>query len=426
MNQHTSAFKTTGVDYTGLFEAKLAQLKTAGHYRYFLDVEKSAQHFPAFWYADETGNRHQAVNWCSNDYLCMSIHEKVINTLAATTRLSGAGSGGTRNISGTTNHHRQLENSLAQLHVKESALLFSGAYLANLTTLSTIGKMIPDIIFISDECNHASIIEGVKASGCEKKIFSHNNVAHLETVLQSLPLRQPKIIVFESVYSIAGTIAPVKEIAALAKKYQALTYIDEVHAVGLYGTTGGGITEQEGVQNDIDIINGTLAKGFGVIGGYIAASKTITDAIRSFGSGFIFTTSLPPAICAAARASIEWVRKNVTIRTQLQHKVRQLRWHLRQQGIAFTPNPSHITRVVIGDAVICKKTAARLLKKGVYLQPVYHPTVPVGQACLRIVATLRHQEADMATLARLLHEILLPVKTLQSGSNLLQPTIPCL
>lgn len=412
------------VNYNSLFAAKLDALKASGNYRYFLDVQKSARHFPKFWYEDENGRRKSATNWCSNDYLCMSTHEAVISKLSYTAHGSGAGSGGTRNISGTTQYHRQLEQTLAQLHGKEAALLFSGAYLANLTTLGTLGKLIPGLVIVSDERNHASIIEGIKASGCEKHIFSHNNVQHLEAILQQLPLQQPKIIVFESVYSIMGTVAPVEEIVLLAKKYQALTYIDEVHAVGLYGENGGGITEQTGLQSDIDIINGTLAKSFGVIGGYIAASQNITDAIRSFGSGFIFTTSLPPAICAAAETSVQLVRANSGMRLQLHNKVRLLRQWLSRYGIAFTNNPSHITPVIIGDSNRCRLVASQLLwKHGVYLQPVNYPTVPQGQACLRIIVSIKHTEADMERLARCLQQEPGPEKiSMYAGSFQAQKT----
>jgi 5-aminolevulinate synthase len=393
------------IDYDALFNARLNHLKASGNYRYFLDVQKSTAHFPRFWYEDEKGERRSATNWCSNDYLCMSVHEKVIDELAAVARQSGAGSGGTRNISGTTHYHRQLEDTLAALHAKEAALLFGGAYLANLTALSTLGKLLPGLIFISDESNHASIIEGIRASGCEKYIFRHNDVRHLDEVLQGLPSQVPKIIVFESVYSIMGTVAPVKAIVALAKKYQALTYIDEVHAVGLYGATGGGITEQLGLQQEIDIINGTLAKSFGVIGGYIAAARNIVDAIRSFGSGFIFTTSLPPAVCAAANASVRHVQVHAELRERMRIQVRLLREALRRQGIPFSENQSHITPVIIGDAGRCRAIAQRLLRQqGVYLQPVNYPTVPKGKACLRIIVTIKHDEQAIEILAHALKE----------------------
>ncbi len=395
------------IDYNSILTARLDGLKNTGSYRYFLDVNKSAQHFPRFTYENENGEKKTAINWCSNDYLCMSVHEEVISKLCFAAHRSGCGSGGTRNISGTTVYHRELERTLAALHKKENALLFSGAYMANHATLSTLGKLLPGTVFISDERNHASIIEGIRASGCEKKIFRHNDTEDLEQILKELDSRQPKIIVFESVYSMNGAVAPVEEIILLAKKYNCLTYLDEVHAVGMYGADGGGIASLLGLQSGIDIINGTLAKGFGVIGGYIAATKTITDTIRSFGSGFIFTTSLPPAVCAAAGKSIQILQKDNATRTLFHRKVQQLREILTQQQVAYTANDSHITPVHIGDATACKQAADRLLREfGLYLQPVNYPTVPKGEECLRIVVTVKHTEADMAYLAASLHKVL--------------------
>ncbi len=395
------------IDYNSILHNHLNGLKQSGSYRYFLDVNKSAQHFPRFYYENEHGEKQMAVNWCSNDYLCMSVHEEVIGKLCLTASRSGSGSGGTRNISGTTIYHRELEHTLARLHKKEAALLFSGAYLANLATLSTLGKLLPGAVFISDERNHASIIEGIKASGCEKKIFRHNDTADLESILENLDRNIPKIIVFESVYSMNGAVAPVEEIVLLAKKHNCLTYLDEVHAVGMYGHDGGGITSLLGLQNGIDIINGTLAKGFGVIGGYIAASLTITDAIRSFGSGFIFTTSLPPAICAAANKSILLLQKNNAVRVSFHQKVTLLRKSLKEYHVAYIDNDSHITPVHIGDAAVCKQAADRLLREfGLYLQPVNYPTVPKGEECLRIVVTVKHTTADTQYLAESLHTVL--------------------
>ena len=395
------------IDYDNLLSKHLEQLKQGGHYRYFLDVDKSAQYFPRFYYEDGNGEKKTATNWCSNDYLCMSVHEEVIDMLSLVAHQSGAGSGGTRNISGTTIYHRELEHVLAGLHKKEAALLFGSAYIANLTTLESLGKLFANLVFLSDEKNHASMIEGIKASGCQKMIFRHNDVAHLEEILGQLPTNQPKIIVFESVYSINGSIAPLEEIISLAKRYNCFTYLDEVHAVGLYGEDGGGITSRSGLQSQIDIINGTLAKAFGVIGGYIAASKTTVDAIRSFGSGFIFTTSLPPAICAAATKSIELVSKDDTLRESFHEKVAELRLMLRQQGIAYSDNPSHITPIPIGNSVLCKRIADRLLYEfGVYLQPINFPTVKRGEECLRVIATNKHSEEDISHLAKSLQTVL--------------------
>lgn len=393
--------------YDSFLKEKIRQLKEAGSYRYFLEVNKSAQHFPHFHYLNSEGVQRSAVNWCSNDYLCMSTHEEVIGKLSHTSYKSGTGSSGTRNISGTTVYHKELETTLAQWHKKEAALLFNGAYAANVTTLQTLGKNMPGLVYISDERNHASIIEGMRGCKNEKRIFRHNDIVHLEEILQSVPADQPKMVVFESVYSMSGTISPVKEIIALAKKYNALTYIDEVHGVGLYGETGAGILESEGLQHEIDIVNGTLSKAIGVFGGYIAASSTIIDFIRSFGSGFIFTTSLPPAVCSAANKSIKLIQQNAECRREFHNNVLLLRDALKQTGVEFIPNPSHITIVPVRDAIHCRQVANDLLEKqGVYLQPINFPTVPVGEECLRIITTARHQPKHINHLAYSLNKIL--------------------
>ena len=393
------------MDYQSFLDQRLQQLKESGAYRYFLEVNKSAQHFPNFYYTDKQGQQHAAVNWCSNDYLSMSTQEEVIAKLGFVTHRSGTGSGGTRNISGTTNHHKELERTLAAWHKKEAALLFNGAYQANVTALHTIGKNIPGLVFFSDERNHASIIEGMRGCKNEKKIFRHNDVAHLEELLQTVAVDKPKMIVFESVYSMSGTISPVKIIAELAKKYNALTYVDEVHGVGLYGKTGGGILEQE--DQSIDIINGTLSKAVGVFGGYIAASTTVVDFIRSFGSGFIFTTSLPPAICAAANKSIQFIQQNDHLRKHFFENVIQLRTAFNNNGIDFRQNDSHITIIPMEDATKCRHIADQLLEKhGIYLQPINYPTVPVGEECLRIIITARHLPKHINHLAYSLKKIL--------------------
>ena len=395
------------MDYQSFLNQRLQQLKDSGAYRYFLEVNKSARHFPNFYYADEKGQQHAAVNWCSNDYLSMSTHEDVIAKLGFVTHRSGTGSGGTRNISGTTNHHKELEKTLAAWHQKEAALLFNGAYQANVTTLQTLGKNIPGLIFFSDERNHASIIEGMRGCKNEKKIFRHNDIKHLEELLHSVPVHQPKLVVFESVYSMSGTISPVQAIAELAKKYNALTYIDEVHGAGLYGKTGAGILEQEGQQHSIDIVNGTLSKAVGVFGGYIASSAIITDFIRSFGSGFIFTTSLPPAICAAANRSIHFIQQDDQLRTHFFENVNQLRTALTDNEIKFKKNKSHITIIPVEDATRCREVASQLLHKhGIYLQPINYPTVPVGEECLRIIITARHLPKHINHLAYSLKKIL--------------------
>jgi 5-aminolevulinate synthase len=379
------------MNYSAFFTEKLKSLRNDGLYRRFLEVNRSAQHFPSFYYTDEGGLQHTAVNWCSNDYLGMSTHEEVIAKLSFVAHRSGAGSGGTRNISGTTNHHKELERTLAAWHKKEAALLFNGAYQANVTTLQTLGKNISGLIILSDEQNHASIIEGIRGCKNEKKIFAHNNVRHLEDLLKSVPVDKPKLIVFESVYSMSGTIAPVKEIIGLAKKYNALTYVDEVHAVGLYGASGAGIFEREGLQEEVDIINGTLSKAIGVFGGYITACSTIVDFIRSFGSGFIFTTSLPPAICAAATKSIRLIQQETKLRESFFENVKQLRIALADARVDFKENPSHITIIPVPNATRCRQVSNHLLEQhGIYLQPINFPTVPVGEECLRIISTAKH------------------------------------
>ncbi len=399
--------RDTMFPYDSFLRNKIQQLKDAGSYRYFLEVNKSAQHFPFFYYVDKEGIQRSAVNWCSNDYLCMSTKEEVIAKLGFVTHRSGTGSSGTRNISGTTVHHKELETTLAQWHKKEAALLFNGAYAANVTTLQTLARHIPGLTFISDERNHASIIEGMRGCKNPKVIFRHNDTDHLKEILASIPAHQPKIVVFESVYSITGTVAPVREIVRLAKEYNALTYVDEVHAVGLYGRTGAGIFEQEGLQDEIDILNGTLSKAIGVFGGYIAASATIVDFIRSYGSGFIFTTSLPPAVCSAANKSIGLIQEDTEGRHEFHRNVLLLRKRLVECGVQYILNDSHITAVTVGDATRCREVAAELLhKQGIYLQPINFPTVPVGEECLRIVITTKHQPKHINHLAFSLNKIL--------------------
>lgn len=394
-------------NYDRYLSQKIDQLRQAGTYRYFLEVNKSAQHFPQFYYQDKNSVQHSAVNWCSNDYLCMSTHEDVIGKLSHVAYKSGAGSGGTRNISGTTIHHRELEKTIAGWHKKEAALIFNGAYAANVTTLQTLGRNIPELIFISDEQNHSSLIEGMRSSKNEKKIFRHNDTHHLEEIISGLPANQPKLIIFESVYSMSGDMSPVKEIVAIAKKFHALTYIDEVHGVGLYGPTGAGILDQECLQEEIDIVNGTLSKAIGVYGGYIAASNTIIDFIRSFGSGFIFTTSLPPAICSAANKSISLIQNNIDWRKQFHDNVLLLRKALSEYDVNFRPNDSHITIVPVNGADYCREIATRLLEKqGIYLQPINYPTVPIGKECLRIIITAKHQPRHIQHLAYSLNKIL--------------------
>jgi len=392
--------------YEQFLQEKLQHLQEQGNYRVFLNVNKSVKHSPVFFY--EKNDQHlKAINWCSNDYLGMSVEEDVIAKLTYTAHQAGTGSGGTRNISGTTVYHQELEQILAAWHKKESALLFGGAYIANVTTLQTLGRHIPGLIFISDESNHASLIEGMRSTHNQKIIFRHNDIEHLRGILESLDPSTPRMIVFESVYSISGTIAPVQQILELAKKYNALTYIDEVHAVGLYGADGSGICGQENLTPSVTVINGTLAKAVGVLGGYIAADNLVIDFIRSYAPGFIFTTSLPPAICSAAAKSIQLIQQNREWQEILHGNVKRLRELLAEAGIAFTPSFSHIIRIPIGDATLCKNIADRLLDHyGIYLQPINHPTVPVGEECLRIIVTRRHTEKHLYNLAHSLKSVL--------------------
>jgi 5-aminolevulinate synthase len=393
--------------YDIFFKNRLEQLKKEGNYRHFLPVNKSARHFPYFYYT-QNGEMKRAINFCSNDYLGMSVEEEVIGKLSFALHQTGTGSGGTRNLSGTTIHHQFLENTIADWHQKEAALLFGSAYNANTTTLQTIGRQLPQLIFISDERNHASIIEGIRNSGNAKSIFRHNDIAHLKEILERLPPSQPKLIVFESVYSMNGSIAPVKKIVELARQHQALTYIDEVHSVGLYGPTGAGICEQENLLGQVDIINGTLAKAIGVIGGYIAASQTTVDFIRSFGTGFIFTSSLPPAICAAAEKSIQLIQQQTASRTTMHGLVNYLRRLLEAESIPYTKNQSHITAIVVANPSWCKEIADKLLQHyGIYVQPVNYPTVPKGEECLRIIVTSKHTREQLNHLATSLKEILI-------------------
>jgi 5-aminolevulinate synthase len=358
-----------------------------------------ADHFAA------NGSREVTV-WCSNDYLGMGQHPAVRAAMHEAIDAVGAGSGGTRNISGTTHYHVELEAELADLHGKEAALLFTSAYIANETTLSTLQRLIPGLVVFSDEKNHASMIQGIRHGGGEKHIFRHNDVEHLEETLKKHPRGTPKVIAFESVYSMDGHIAPIEAIADLAAKYNALTYLDEVHAVGLYGPRGGGIAERDGVMARIGIINGTLAKGFGVMGGYIAASKACCDAIRSYAPGFIFTTSLAPAIVAGALASIRHLKTSTFERERLAERVRTLTRHLAEAHLPVMENPSHIVPVMVGDPVHCKAVTDTLLDHyGIYVQPINYPTVPRGTERMRLTPSPVHTDTQMAALIAALQEL---------------------
>ena len=372
-----------------LFENVINDLKKDGKYRVFNDILRQKGKFPsAIWYSKYSINN--IINWCSNDYLGMGQHQFVIDSMKTALEMSGAGSGGTRNISGTTHYHVALEIELAKLHNKESALIFTSAFNANETTLETMAKIIPDLTYISDENNHSSIIQGIRHSKANKIIWSHNDLEELELKLQQVT--GPKCVVFESVYSMDGDIAPIKDIVDLCNKYDAISFIDEVHGVGLYGKNGGGVCERDGVEPDI--INGTLAKGFGVQGGYIAGKKIFLDAIRSLAPAFIFTTSLSPVICAGALTSIKYVREHHNLREDLYERSRKVKEIMKNEGIPVLKNNSHIVPVMIGDAVKCKRISDDLLyKDGIYVQPINYPTVPVGTERLRFTPGPYHTDS---------------------------------
>jgi len=393
------------INYKEFFANSLKNLKDEGNYRIFADLEKLAGNFPhALNYKDNSVS--EVTVWCSNDYLGMSQNKIVLDSMNEALRKVGAGSGGTRNISGTNHYHVLLERELCYLHQKESALLFNSGYLANQATLSTLGKRLPDCIFFSDEKNHASMIQGIKNSGAKKIIFKHNDLEDLERSLIKFSAVKSKIIVFESVYSMDGDFSPIRKITELAKKYNALTFLDEVHAVGIYGKRGAGIAEKDGVMENIDIIQGTLAKAFGVIGGYITGKKEIVDFIRSFSSGFIFTTSLPPCIAAGAYSSIRHLKFSSEERIKLFKIVKELKSMLKKNNIPFLDNESHIIPVIIGDPLLCKKASQILLDDfQIYVQPINFPTVPKGKERLRITASPQHTSKMIKNLVEALGSV---------------------
>jgi 5-aminolevulinate synthase len=397
--------ETVTMDYAGRFKAALDQIKSEGRYRVFADLKRERGAFPSAKRYSAEGTRPITV-WCSNDYLGMGQHPAVLAAMHEAIEMAGAGSGGTRNISGTTHYHVELEHEIADLHGKEAALLFTSAYVANDATLSTLQNLIPGLVIFSDEKNHASMIEGIRRGGGQKRIFRHNDIADLEAKLQEFPVETPKLIAFESVYSMDGHIAPIAAICGLAKKYGAMTYLDEVHAVGLYGPCGGGIAERQGVMDRLDIINGTLAKGYGVMGGYIAASCDICDAIRSFASGFIFTTSVAPAIAAGALASIRYLKTSQLERARHQERARTLKAKLKAAKIPVMDNPSHIVPILVGDPVHCKAVTDTLLDRyGIYAQPINYPTVPRGTERIRLTPSPQHTDAQMDALVAALSEL---------------------
>ena len=388
------------MNYNQFFKEELNKLKDEGNYRVFADLEKIAGNFPqALNYKED--NVSEVTVWCSNDYLGMSQKKIVIQSMINAIQKVGAGSGGTRNISGTNHYHVLLERELCYLHQKEAALLFNSGYLANQATLSTLGKKLPDCVFISDEKNHASMIQGIKNSGAKKLIFKHNDLIDLEKKLQAAEKNQTKVILFESVYSMDGDFSPIREICNLAKKYNALTFLDEVHAVGIYGNRGAGVAEKLGVMDQIDIIQGTLAKSFGVIGGYITGRRELVDFIRSFASGFIFTTSLPPCIAAGAYASIRHLKFSDEERKLMMDNVKKLKYQLKRNNIPFLDNNSHIIPVLIGDPKLCKKASQILLDDfRIYVQPINHPTVPRGTERLRLTCSPNHSQKMIKELVK--------------------------
>ncbi|MEC9243364.1 MAG: 5-aminolevulinate synthase, partial [Pseudomonadota bacterium] len=375
------------MNYQRFFSEAIDQLHAERRYRVFADLERIVGAFPrALWRSGE--ETREITVWCSNDYLGMGQHESVISAMQKAAGSMGAGAGGTRNISGTNHPLVELEAELADLHGKEAGLVFTSGFISNEASISTIARLLPNCLVLSDELNHASMIEGVRRSGAEKKIFRHNDVAHLESLLRDADPGRAKLIVFESVYSMDGDIAPIEAIADLADKYNAMTYIDEVHAVGMYGARGGGITERDGLAHRMDVIEGTLAKGFGVIGGYITGSTAVIDAVRSYASGFIFTTALPPAIAAAATASIRHLKTSSVEREAQQRQAQQTKDKLLAAGLPVMPSQTHIVPLLVGDPELCKQATDHLLEKhGIYIQPINYPTVPRGPEPLRLTPT---------------------------------------
>jgi len=392
--------------YDQIFDAAIDRLHSEGRYRFFIDILRNKGAFPnARCFAHHNGPKPITV-WCSNDYLAMGQHPKVIEAMEEALHNVGAGSGGTRNIGGNTHYHVELEAELADLHGKEGALLFTSGYVSNDTTLSTLGKVLPGCVSFSDELNHASMIAGIRNSGCEKKVWRHNDVAHLEQLLAETDPELPKLIAFESVYSMDGDVAPIHAICDLADKYNALTYLDEVHAVGMYGPRGGGISERDEAASRLTIIEGTLGKAFGVMGGYIAADNRIIDVIRSYAPGFIFTTSLSPVLVAGVLASVRHLKQSSVEREGQQAAAAMLKTMFCEAGLPVMDSVTHIVPLMVGDPVKAKKISDILLAEyGVYVQPINYPTVPRGTERLRFTPGPAHTEAMMRDLAIALSEV---------------------
>lgn len=400
--------------YDQIFDNKLNEIKQEGRYRYFASLERICGSFPRAMYYAPDGTSREVTIWCSNDYLGMGQNPVVTNAMKAAIDQYGAGAGGTRNISGTQKLHGDLENSLADLHQKESALVFSSGYVANEGALSTIIKLLDDPIIFSDELNHASMIHGMRSSKCEKKIYRHNDLEHLEEMLRSADPKRKKIIAFESVYSMEGDIAPIEAICDLADKYGAMTYLDEVHAVGLYGPRGGGVAEARGLLKRIDVLEGTFGKAYGVMGGFITGSAVVIDAVRSFASGFIFTTALPPALLAGALASVEYLKTSTKERERAHDNAVYLKQGLEIRGLPYLQGNSHIVPLIVGEANCCRSVTDILLNEyNIYVQPINYPTVPKGTERMRLTATAVHTKKDIDYMIDILENLYMQHNVMQ-------------